>query len=146
MVPTCSHVYPTGKTCGRIPRRGETLCRDHRRVAPAESGGDRIAFEEEMYRESDRVALLSFEEALCAAQEHLVALHSFMERRSTPRLHAHYTKACIGLTQLEDRLLAQPHALARTIPGLSPEHVSAIISILWHCQPLPPDSWPSEAD
>jgi hypothetical protein len=24
--------------------------------------------------------------------------------------------------------------------------VSAIISILWHCQPLPPDSWPSEAD
>jgi hypothetical protein len=135
MVRTCSHVYSSGKTCGRIPRRGETLCRDHRRAHPVEPGLDRSAFEAEMFRECERVALLPLDQVLDAAQEHLVAIYSFMERRTSPRLHAHYTKATIALTNAIDRLLTQPDVLSCLIPGLTPGHAKAIVGIPWVTDP-----------
>jgi hypothetical protein len=144
MVKTCAYAYPSGKTCGRIPRRGETLCHDHRRIAPADPGVDRSAFEAEMFRECERLEFLPLDDVLDAAQQHFLALDSFMERRSSPRLHAHYTKLGIALTAAIDRLLAQPHILARAIPGLQPKQVAALTAILWNAQPQPGLAQPEE--
>ena len=33
MLAECSYRYPDGRNCRRIPRRGESLCPDHRRQA-----------------------------------------------------------------------------------------------------------------
>jgi hypothetical protein len=137
MVSTCAHVYPSGKTCGRIPPRGESLCRDHRRTASVTPEIDPTAFEAEMYRECDRLAALPLDQILTAAQVHLTALDSFIERQATPRLRIYYNKATIAITEAIDRILAQPRVLSRAIPGLTPSQIDAIVSILWNARPDP---------
>jgi hypothetical protein len=132
MIRTCSYVYPSGKTCGRIPRRGESLCRDHRRLAAPEPSAAEEAFDQEMYCECDRLAPLPLDQVLSSAQQHLNALDSLLTVRSRRRERACCTKAVIAVTTALDCILSQRSMLLSAIPGLTPEQADGILRILWH--------------
>jgi hypothetical protein len=131
MVQTCSHLYPSGKTCGRIPRRGESLCHDHRRLSTADPRADQEAFDQDIYREIDRLALLSLDKVIGEAQEHLRPVEMFVEKKAPRWVQSRLIKAGSAITLVWECILNQPYVLTAAIPGLTPDQVKAIVGILW---------------
>ncbi len=142
MVPTCSFVYASGKTCGRIPRRGESLCPDHRRLA---AGSSQEAFEEEMNREVHRLAVLPLDEVLLDAEENLGIVQMWLEKKAPPRLHARFIKATIAIVTALDCVIDQRQILAQLLPGVPPDRLEALIRLLWRGLPQGPSAAPPAA-
>src|SRR6185312_8521370 len=80
MVHECAHRYSDGRRCRRIPKRGETLCRDHkrsRRRTPTEDP----AFCRQMVAYTDRLITLPLDVLAAEVQFALAAMHPIFDSR-----------------------------------------------------------------
>jgi len=151
MIVECSYLYPDGRHCRRLPRRGETLCRDHRRLAarqplrPALTDSGKQAFDQQMQQAAEEILSMSLPDMLCHLGDCLNALEELMESKASSAEFAQYTRATMAVTAACDCALAQPQVFARTFPNLSPEMLFALTTLLQFARPTPPQQPPAHA-
>ena len=126
LVPTCSYLYPHGHRCGRIPAKGESLCRDHRRqpLMPTEclppSSCDEDLFSQQMFAYSDSLRNRELSAILDSAQNDLNALEPILDRPLPLPLRSAYTRATIAV------IAAIDVALEVAAPSNRPPSVSTL--------------------
>ncbi|MGC2621369.1 MAG: hypothetical protein WA414_20155 [Acidobacteriaceae bacterium] len=103
MVAQCAYVYENDHRCGRIPRRGETLCRDHRNRLPPRARIDEDAFERAMDDVADRFDLLPLPQLLDECATAIAALHPLVENKASAEERAAWGRASIAITGAIDR-------------------------------------------
>ena len=135
MVAECAFVYPHGRNCRRIPRRGEALCRDHRRLASVRPKDAEAAFTQQMMQAADEIASLPLDQMLEHLQNCLLSLHGFVESRASSAERARYTRATIAVTSAIDCVLAHPRVLTQALPGVPREYVAYLQQLLQFAEP-----------
>jgi hypothetical protein len=124
MIGTCTYVYPTGRPCRRIPKRGETLCPSHqtrRRSATSDE-----LFERQMTAWVDHLQAMSLEQLLAATQESLNGIAALLERKACRAHRAIFTRAAIAAAMAAETLEV---TVLLTTPPRSPTSASASPSI-----------------
>lgn len=137
MVPECSYLYPDGRNCRRTPRRGESLCRDHRRHAAAVPGSDpdEEAFYQQLFQFNDQVSALPLDRMLLDLVECLSCLQVFVEAKASSMERTRYHHAVILATAALDCVLAQPRVFAEMFSGVTPQQALAIVQTLYRAEP-----------
>lgn len=143
MIAECTYLYPDGRHCRRLPRRGESLCHDHRRLVargPAHTATDRDeeAFNQQMREAAEEILAMPLPAKLEHLRDCLNALHGFIEAKASSEERSDYTRATMAAVAALDCALAQSQVLAETFPKLSPEIVSAVTMLLHFAGPVPP--------
>ena len=142
MIAECTYLYPDGRHCRRLPRRGESLCRDHRRLAarrPATAATDRDedAFDQQMRQAAEEIRAMPLPAKLEHLCDCLNTLHDFIEARASSAERSSYTRASIAAVAALDCAVAQSRVFAETFPNLSPEIVTVVITLLHFAGPVP---------
>lgn len=113
-VQECEYLYPSGRTCRRIPKRGERLCRDHKRARRQPSSED-AAFYRNLQAWTEHLERLTVDqmavEVLYALGELYPVLHSRLSR-------AHrliFSRALLAIAELTERTTLE--RLARDRPA-----------------------------
>lgn len=104
MVNECAYLYDTGRTCRRIPRRGETFCPAHRNKAARRNREREL--QTEMMAWVERLHQMDIEELLDALNGSLSDIQPLIERKCSRRAYAAFTRATIAVTAALDRLSA----------------------------------------
>ena len=128
MIDTCAHVYPDGRLCRRIPKRGESLCPGHRRRS---AGSGEELLKRQMEAWSDRLHALPIEQIFAAAVESLNVIGPVIERRFPRKHRAAFIRAAISVGVAAETLeafLASP--AMRQPPPLSAARIEAKIASL----------------
>lgn len=133
MLTTCAYVYESGKTCGRIPRRGESLCRDHRNRIPPRARFDFEAFKQSLFAACDRYNAMPFDDMLLALQQDLNELLPLVENKASSSEYFAYNRATMAVASAIDRYELEKRAAAtfidpqgRTVPPLSIEQLRGL--------------------
>ncbi|HEX4065352.1 MAG TPA: hypothetical protein VHZ09_04955 [Acidobacteriaceae bacterium] len=124
MIDTCAHVYPDGRLCRRIPKRGESLCPGHRRRS-AESGDE--VLERQMEAWSDHLHALPIEQIFATAVESLNVIGPVIERRFPRKHRTAFIRAAISVAvaaEMLEAVLASP-AMRQPTPVLSAAEIQA---------------------
>ena len=114
MVHECAYRYPDGRRCRRIPKRGETLCRDHkrsRRRTPTEDP----AFCRQMVAYTDRLITLPLDVLAAEVQFALAAMHPIFDSRFSRTWRLLFSRAEIAVAALAEEL-----QIRQTPPGPTP--------------------------
>lgn len=131
MLAQCAYIYENDHRCGRIPRRGETLCRDHRNRLPPRARTDEDAFERAMDDVAARFELLSLPQLLDECATAIAALHPLVENKASAEERAAWVRASIAVTGAIDRfpvetLPVDPSPSTAVLPDqLTREHLFA---------------------
>lgn len=136
MVAECSFLYPDGRNCRRIPRRGETLCRDHRRrpaVRPRTHTEDED-FRQQQSQAALEIARLRLDQMLEHAKHSLFALEPFIEAHAPAAERACFSRLAMTITTAIDCVDSQPVILSQSVPGITPDDVNAMMTLLWYAR------------
>ena len=137
MVTLCAYLYPDGRTCRRIPRRGDDFCRDHLRLASVRTPGEEEAFIQQMLLATDEIAAMPLDQRLNHLGDCLGALDPLIESRASSAERAFYTRATIAATSAFDCVLALPGVLAQVFPGMDPDVLAVLVHIVRNALPPP---------
>lgn len=138
MVAQCAYIYENDHRCGRIPRRGETLCRDHRNHLRPRAAADDAAFERAMDEVADRFELLPLPQLLDECAAAIAALHPLVEKKASTEERAAWFRASIAITGVIDRypLEADPADQSLATAGIPPSAQSSPGQLLAFAQQL----------
>jgi hypothetical protein len=103
-VQECAHIYPDGRTCRRIPKRGEKLCLGHQAHRQRRPGEEDEAFERQMTGWADQLDSMPLEKLLCAAQESLIGIAELIDRKTSRAHRIAFTRAGIAVTFATNKL------------------------------------------
>jgi hypothetical protein len=112
MVHECAYLYPDGRRCRRIPKRGETLCRDHKRARRQPQTED-AAFTRQMEVYADRLMTLPLSRLAAEAQFALAAMQPILSSRFARTYRLLFSRAEIAVAALAEELQARQAAPAR---------------------------------
>jgi hypothetical protein len=115
MLSQCSYIYEDDHRCGRIPSRGETLCRDHRNRLPPRARCDEDAFDYAMYEVAARFDLLPLPQLLAECQANIAALFALIENKASAEERAAWHRASIAISGAIDRLDTAPVDLSLSV-------------------------------
>lgn len=146
MAPECTYIYPDGRKCRRIPRRGEVLCRDHRRLVSARPPSDEEAFNQQMTLVCEQLSALHLDQVLEDLSESLNVIYPFVESLASSVERTAYTRATIACTIAIDCVLAGPGVLARMLPNATPQQIRFLIDNLRNARPPLPGDVAKAAD
>lgn len=151
MVQECTFLFPDGRRCRRIPKRGEKLCHGHkrRRRLPAEMDA---LFLQQMDAWVEHLNDLPLQTLLSTLQESLADIQELIERKSSRRHRLLFHRAVVAVTCAIDhvdaamasyreeaaRRAARRPAAAR-IP--SSEEVNAQLNAIQSMSPEQLDAW-----
>lgn len=140
MIAECTYLYPDGRHCRRLPRRGESLCRDHRRLvsAPRKTEADDEAFSRQMFAAVDEICALPLDQMLNHLSDCLNGLHLFVEAKASSIERARYHRAVIAAGAAMDCVTAQPRVFAESFRGITPHQAQTVMQILFHAAPRLP--------
>jgi hypothetical protein len=139
MVEECIHVNEAGHKCRRIPKRGQKLCPAHRK-----NGRQRRLLEEDdafllqMFAYVDQLKAMNLEDLLYATGGALADIHSLIDRRSSRRDRAAFTRATVAVTSASDRLAENMAAFRAHSHTVSPAQPATPFA-------LPPSAKPAAA-
>jgi len=137
MIPECTFLYPDGRNCRRIPRRGESLCPDHRRQAAIhrrEAAGEQ-AFLQLMNQAADEIIRLPLDGMLDHAQECLMDVEAFIAANAPAHQRVRFMRAVTAVTAAIDCVDSHPRVLSETFDFLPPDNVNAIVQLLAFARP-----------
>lgn len=103
-VQECAHIYPDGRTCRRIPKRGEKLCLGHQAHRRRRPGEEDEAFERQMTGWADQLDAMPLEKLLCIAQESLIGVAELIDRKASRAHRVAFTRASIAVTFAANKL------------------------------------------
>ena len=103
MVHECNHRYPDGRRCRRIPKRGEPLCRDHKRSRRQPHTED-PAFIRQMEAYADRLITLPLDVLAAEVQFALAAMHPILDSRFSRTWRLLFNRAEIAVAALAEEL------------------------------------------
>ena len=131
-VQECAHLYPDGRHCRRLPKRGHRLCHGHQhpRRLP---GREDAAFHQQMFAWVDRLHALPLDDLLHILAGCLSDLTPILERKASRRHRLVFTRATIAITQTQElvdaaRIARRAQSAARSLPPGSPAAPPRIIS------------------
>ncbi len=126
MVEECVHLFPDGRKCRRIPKRGQKLCPAHRsqphRRAPLE---EKEAFYKEMVAFIAHLEAMETADLLYATTGFLADIHALVDRCSSRRHRIAFHRATASVGIAVDRLTELARGLhqgpsARPMPPPQP--------------------------
>ena len=137
MVHECSYRYPDGRNCRRIPRRGQTLCLDHRRQAAVRrrQQAQEQAFQQQGDQAADEIIRLPLNHLLHHAQECLMDVEAFIDFNATRAQRVRFMRALTAITAAIDCVYSQAQVLSEAVPTLPADEVNALILLLWCARP-----------
>jgi hypothetical protein len=105
MVEECVHVNEKGHKCRRIPKRGQKLCPAHR-TRRRQRGvlEENTAFFQKMDVFMNQLKAMNLEDLLYATSGALGDIHGLIDRRSSRRDRAAYTRATVAVGEAADRI------------------------------------------
>ncbi|HKR28495.1 MAG TPA: hypothetical protein VJS11_13620 [Acidobacteriaceae bacterium] len=137
MLAECSYRYPDGRNCRRIPRRGESLCPDHRRQAAVRHRTEAAerAFQQQANQAADEIIRLPLNRLLDHAQECLMDIEPFIEANASPARRVRFMRAMTALTASIDCVCSQAEVLSQAVPNIPEDAVRAMLLLLWCARP-----------
>ena len=99
----CAFRYPEGRRCRRIPKRGETLCRDHKR-ARRQTHTEDAAFTRQMEAYADRLMTLPLPHLAAEVQFALAAMQPILSSRFSRTYRLLFSRAEIAIATLAEEL------------------------------------------
>ena len=111
MVHECAHRYPDSRRCRRIPKRGETLCRDHKR-ARGQPRAEDPAFTRQMEAYADRLITLPLDVLAAEVQFALAAMHPIFDSR-----FSRTWRLLFGRAEIAVAVLAEELQIRQTLPA-----------------------------
>lgn len=117
----CAHIYPDGRTCRRLPKRGEKLCLGHQLHRPRRPGQEDEIFEKQMTGWIDQLDAMPLEQILAAAQGSLAGIFELIDRKSSRAHRLAFARAGIAvgaaINKLDETIAGyRAHAITRTAP------------------------------
>ncbi|HKR27138.1 MAG TPA: hypothetical protein VJS11_06770 [Acidobacteriaceae bacterium] len=102
MLQECQYAYPDGRTCRRIPKRGERLCRDHKNARRLPASEDAAYYRRlEIY--DNHLRRLAPDQLAQEVQFALIRLYPVLQRRLS-RAHRHiFSCALLAIATLTER-------------------------------------------
>ena len=131
MVEECVYLYPEGRKCRRIPKRGQKLCSTHRpqprRRAPLEENEDVIR---QLLAFADTLRALPTADLLYETTGLLADIHVLIDRRSSRRHRIAFHRACAAVSIAADRLAefaqrSRPQSTTHPAPQAPPAPASS---------------------
>ncbi|HKO11875.1 MAG TPA: hypothetical protein VJV22_07905 [Acidobacteriaceae bacterium] len=132
----CHYLYPDGRRCRRIPKRGERLCRDHKRARRSTHTED-AAFTRQIEAYADRLMSLPLDVLAAEAAFALSAMSPILESRYRRTHRLLFSRAELAIAAFVDSLesrqtpptppagissrSAYPHALQNQMHPAHPE-------------------------
>ena len=120
MVEECVHLFPDGRKCRRIPKRGQKLCPAHhpqrRRRTPLE---ENEAFLKEMFAFVDTLRAMDSADLLYATTGFLADIHALIDRCSSRSHRIAFSRASTAVGIAQRTRLNPPHELLRLVMGCS---------------------------
>ena len=137
MVAECSFLYPDGRNCRRIPRRSQTLCRDHRRrpAARLRTPTEEEAFHQQQSNAADEILRLRLDQMLHHAQECLMAIEPFIEAHAPAAERVRFMRLGTAIAAAMDCVDSQAALLSQVVPGITPDDVNAMMTLLGYARP-----------
>jgi hypothetical protein len=117
MIDTCTYVYPEGRPCRRIPKRGESLCPSHRPRRHAETKDE--LFERQMFAWGEHLQALPLDQLLETTRQSLARISPLIERRISRPYRAVYARAAMAAGVTAETLEAA-RARPATLPSSDP--------------------------
>ena len=121
MVEECVHLFPDGRKCRRIPKRGKKLCPAHhpqrRRRTPLE---ENEAFLKEMFAFVDTLRAMDSADLLYATTGFLADIHALIDRCSSRSHRIAFSRASTAVGIAADRLVELARGL-RQEPAPRPQ-------------------------
>ena len=113
----CAYLYPEGRRCRRIPKRGERLCRDHKR-ARRQTHTEDAAFTRQMEAYADRLMTLPLSRLAAEAAFALSAMSPILESRFRRTHRLLFCRAELAIAALVDGLESR-QSPPRPLPDIS---------------------------
>lgn len=137
MLAECAFLYPDGRNCRRIPRRGETLCPDHRRQAAVRvrSRSEQQTFDQEQNKAADEIIRLPLDQMLDHAQECLIALEPWIEANAPAVERTRFMRVDTAIAAAMDCVDSQPGLLSELFTGFAPDERNTLVQLLWFARP-----------
>ena len=107
MVPECTYLYPDGRRCRRIPKRGERLCRDHKRARRLTHTED-VAFSRHVEAYADRLIGLPLDVLAGEVGLALADMRPIIESRFGRTYRLLFSRAEIAVAALAEELKSVP--------------------------------------
>lgn len=125
MLPECSFVYPNGHRCGRIPRRGQTLCPAHHGRRPLPRPHD-PGFAGELHALGQHLQSQHTTQLLTALRRELQAIEPVVSRRFSRRHRLAFARAAMTLdaTLFALRQPAADHLPPQPDPPAMPDDIA----------------------
>jgi hypothetical protein len=103
-VQECAHIYPDGRTCRRIPKRGDKFCLGHQAHRQRRPGEEDEAFERQMTGWADQLDSMPLEKLLCATQESLIGIAELIDRKASRAHRIAFTRAAIAVSSTVNKM------------------------------------------
>ncbi|HLJ79132.1 MAG TPA: hypothetical protein VKT75_17055 [Acidobacteriaceae bacterium] len=131
MLQECQYAYPDGRTCRRIPKRGERLCRDHKNARRLPASEDAAYYRSlEIY--DYHLRQLSPDQLAQELQLALIRLHPVLHGRLSRAHRLILSRALLAVATLTERQalnqLARRQPPAESAPHLKAECLRAGIT------------------
>lgn len=123
MLHECEYVYPTGRTCRRIPKRGERLCRDHKRARRLPSSED-AAFYRHLEIYDNHLRRLPPDRLADEVQYALIQLYPVLHGRLCRAHRLIFSRGLLAIATLTERNVLSSCA-QRQAAAQSAEHLKA---------------------
>ena len=131
MLQECQYAYPDGRTCRRIPKRGERLCRDHKNARRLPSSED-AAFYRRLEAYDQRLRHLSPDQLAQELQLALVRLYPVVHGRLSRAHRLVFNCALLAIATLMERdalnRIAQRRPIAPSAAHLKTECLRPVIT------------------
>lgn len=137
MLAECAFLYPDGRNCRRIPRRGETLCPDHRRQAAirVRTKTEEEAFHLEQDKAADEIIRMPLDQMLDHAQECLIALEPWIEAYAPAPERTRFMRVGTAIAAAMDCVDCHADLLGEIFPALTPDERNTLVQLLWFARP-----------
>jgi len=107
MVPECTYLYSDGRRCRRIPKRGERLCRDHKRARRLTHTED-AAFTRQVEAYADRLIGLPLDVLAGEVELALSGMEPILSSRFARTYRLLFSRAEIAVAALAEELKSVP--------------------------------------
>ncbi|HET7346677.1 MAG TPA: hypothetical protein VFJ10_05070 [Acidobacteriaceae bacterium] len=137
MLAECAFLYPDGRNCRRIPRRGDTLCPDHRRQAAirVRTTTEEQAFHLEQNKAADEIIRQPLDQMLDHAQECLMALEPWIEVNAPAVERTRFMRIGTAIAAAMDCVDSQPGIVNELFTGFAPDERTTLVQLLWFARP-----------
>ena len=137
MLSECAFLYSDGRKCRHIPRRGETLCPDHRRQAAVRVRPTTEAqtFHDEQNKAADELIRLPLDRMLDHAQDCLIALEPWIEAKAQAVEPTRFMRVGTAIAAAMECVDCHADLLGKIFPALTPEEKNTLVQLLWFARP-----------